>query len=49
VVRRDGIDAVHVSVWEWDGVAATPVERVTLDRAPGDVSAPPAERTEELF
>ncbi len=34
LVRRDGVDAVHVSVWEWDGAAATPVERVLTARAP---------------
>lgn len=34
LVRRDGVDAVHVSVWEWDGAAATPVDRVLTARAP---------------
>jgi len=29
LVRRDGIDAVHVTTWEWDGVAAREVDRPT--------------------
>ncbi|WP_113705621.1 TIGR02680 family protein [Nonomuraea lactucae] len=29
LVRRDGIDAVHVTTWEWDGARAERVERDT--------------------
>ena len=60
LVRREGIDAVHVSVWEWDGSAATQVDRVLVDRAPpahpagrrvGAAGSEPggADQTEELF
>jgi hypothetical protein len=27
LVRRDGIDAVHVTTWEWDGSTPYRVER----------------------
>ena len=27
LVRREGVDAVHVSVWEWDGIQARQVDR----------------------
>lgn len=27
LVRRDGVDAVHVTTWEWDGVAPRQVDR----------------------
>jgi uncharacterized protein (TIGR02680 family) len=37
LVRRDGIDAVHVTTWEWDGMAARQVDRPVRDRAPGRV------------
>ena len=33
LVRRDGIDAVHVTTWEWDGRAHRRVERVLAGRA----------------
>ena len=33
LVRRDGIDAVHVTTWEWDGRAHRRVERVQAGRA----------------
>ena len=36
LVRREGIDAVHVSVWEWDGAVAAPVDRQGSARAPLD-------------
>ena len=39
LVRRDGIDAVHVTTWEWDGVAARQVDRPVRDRDPGRVPA----------
>jgi len=45
LVRRDGIDAVHVTTWEWDGRAHRRVERVPAgrarepERAPSDGSA----------
>ncbi|MEU0564780.1 TIGR02680 family protein [Nonomuraea sp. NPDC005983] len=32
LVRRDGIDAVHVTTWEWDGTSAERVERPAQDR-----------------
>jgi uncharacterized protein (TIGR02680 family) len=34
LVRRDGIDAVHVTTWEWDGNTARQVHRA-VDRLPG--------------
>ena len=34
LVRRDGIDAVHVTTWEWDGNAARQVQHVVQDRVP---------------
>jgi hypothetical protein len=34
LVRRDGIDAVHVTSWEWDGHRREQVNRVTHDRVP---------------
>ncbi|MGQ0632741.1 MAG: TIGR02680 family protein [Sporichthyaceae bacterium] len=33
LVRREGIDAVHVSTWEWDGHTPTQVQRTFVDRA----------------
>jgi len=45
LVRRDGIDAVHVTTWEWDGRAHRRVERLPAgrarepERAPSDGSA----------
>ncbi|MCW2888826.1 MAG: hypothetical protein JWL58_5688 [Streptosporangiaceae bacterium] len=49
LVRRDGIDAVHVSTWEWDGATPRQVERVPAARAPvaraSAAAAPPAEDT----
>jgi uncharacterized protein (TIGR02680 family) len=46
LVRRDGIDAVHVTSWEWDGQRKQRVEHVTRDRAPAPAGAsadvPPA-------
>jgi len=37
LVRRDGIDAVHVTTWEWDGSDARQVDRVMRDRVPSQV------------
>jgi hypothetical protein len=34
LVRRDGIDAVHVTTWEWNGTSHHRVEREFSDRAP---------------
>ncbi|MFE3453282.1 TIGR02680 family protein [Nonomuraea sp. NPDC059194] len=34
LVRRDGIDAVHVTTWEWDGARAERAERETSSSAP---------------
>jgi uncharacterized protein (TIGR02680 family) len=34
LVRRDGIDAVHVTTWEWNGTSHRRVEREFSDRAP---------------
>jgi len=42
LVRRDGIDAVHVSVWEWDGHEPRQVERDTASRAPAPRAQPAA-------
>ena len=36
LVRRDGIDAVHVTSWEWDGQRAERAEHAVSGRAPGD-------------
>jgi uncharacterized protein (TIGR02680 family) len=33
LVRRDGIDAVHVTTWEWNGTSHRRVEREFSDRA----------------
>ncbi|GAA3643041.1 TIGR02680 family protein [Nonomuraea antimicrobica] len=35
LVRRDGIDAVHVTTWEWNGTRAEQVERAATSRRPG--------------
>ena len=40
LVRRDGIDAVHVTSWEWDGHRKEQVNRVTRDRAPAPDDLP---------
>lgn len=37
LVRRDGIDAVHVTTWEWDGSSRTMVERDYAARPPASV------------
>ena len=42
LVRRDGIDAVHVTTWEWDGNLARQVRHP----AAGQVSAPGVPRAE---
>jgi uncharacterized protein (TIGR02680 family) len=34
LVRRDGIDAVHVTAWEWDGKAQQRIERTFAGSAP---------------
>jgi uncharacterized protein (TIGR02680 family) len=34
LVRRDGIDAVHVTAWEWDGKAHQRIERTFAGSAP---------------
>jgi uncharacterized protein (TIGR02680 family) len=45
--RREGIDAVHVTRWEWDGRARTrvdlPASRVTVPLEDGDGQRPPPE------
>jgi uncharacterized protein (TIGR02680 family) len=38
LVRRDGIDAVHVTTWEWDGRTPEQVDRDFAARAPSDRS-----------
>jgi uncharacterized protein (TIGR02680 family) len=40
LVRRDGIDAVHVTTWEWDGSQARQVQRSVLDRVPAQARKP---------
>jgi hypothetical protein len=42
LVRRDGIDAVHVTTWEWDGTTPHRVERTSTAgcRSPGIMSEP---------
>ena len=35
LARREGIDAVHVTSWEWDGSAAHQVEQAVSAREPG--------------
>jgi uncharacterized protein (TIGR02680 family) len=41
LVRHEGVDAVHVSVWEWDGAAPQQVTRpVVLPRAADPAAAP---------
>jgi hypothetical protein len=42
LVRRDGIDAVHVTSWEWDGQRAERAERAVSGRAPAPVGPPGA-------
>ena len=42
LVRRDGIDAVHVTTWEWDGNAPRRVERPPRARVPAQVPRPAA-------
>jgi uncharacterized protein (TIGR02680 family) len=37
LVRRDGIDAVHITTWEWDGTAPRRVEREYAGQAPARV------------
>lgn len=54
LVRRDGIDAVHVTTWEWDGVRAETVERDASARAPREpaedrpVASDPAKHQPEV-
>ncbi|MGW4967249.1 TIGR02680 family protein [Nonomuraea sp. NPDC004186] len=40
LVRRDGIDAVHVTTWEWDGAKAEQVERTATSRRPSNPVQP---------
>ncbi len=40
LVRRDGIDAVHVTTWEWDGNAARQVQRPLAGRVPAQDASP---------
>jgi uncharacterized protein (TIGR02680 family) len=40
LVRRDGIDAVHVTTWEWDGSDARQVDRIVRDRVPAQATHP---------
>jgi uncharacterized protein (TIGR02680 family) len=42
LVRRDGIDAVHVTSWEWDGQRAERAERAVSGRAPAPGGPPGA-------
>jgi SbcC/RAD50-like, Walker B motif len=42
LVRRDGIDAVHVTVWEWDGQTTERVERMFTPRQPQPAPERPA-------
>ncbi|MGH3328393.1 MAG: TIGR02680 family protein [Streptomycetales bacterium] len=39
LVRRDGIDAVHVTRWEWDGSAARLADRTFVAREHDDATA----------
>lgn len=52
LVRHDGVDAVHVSAWEWDGVSPQQVTRdVVMPQQPaeGRVGRGPDRETEALF
>ena len=40
LVRRDGIDAVHVTTWEWDGKAARQVQRPLAGQVPAQGASP---------
>ncbi|GAA2096930.1 TIGR02680 family protein [Actinomadura alba] len=40
LVRRDGIDAVHVTTWEWDGRTSEQVDREFIAREPAPAVAP---------
>jgi uncharacterized protein (TIGR02680 family) len=40
LVRRDGIDAVHVTTWEWDGNAARQVQRPVVGQVPAQGASP---------
>ena len=40
LVRRDGIDAVHVTTWEWDGNEARQVQRPLAGRVPTQAVQP---------
>jgi hypothetical protein len=40
LVRRDGIDAVHVTTWEWDGSQAHQVQHTVRDRMPAQARRP---------
>jgi uncharacterized protein (TIGR02680 family) len=40
LVRRDGIDAVHVTTWEWDGNAACQVQRPLASSIPSQAAQP---------
>jgi uncharacterized protein (TIGR02680 family) len=40
LVRRDGIDAVHVTTWEWDGKAARQVQHAVVGQVPAQGGAP---------
>ncbi|MBV9026294.1 MAG: TIGR02680 family protein [Streptomycetaceae bacterium] len=41
LVRRDGIDAVHVSVWEWDGAVPRQITRPPARLTPPAPGTPP--------
>jgi uncharacterized protein (TIGR02680 family) len=42
LVRHDGVDAVHVTAWEWDGALPQQVSRpIVLPQAPGPATTPP--------
>jgi hypothetical protein len=49
LVRREGVDAVHVSVWEWDGAVAAQVAHGVRDRPSRDRSATGGSDEEGLF
>ncbi|WP_433228915.1 TIGR02680 family protein [Actinomadura formosensis] len=49
LVRRDGVDAVHVTTWEWDGREPVRVERRAAIRPPSPRAPEPGPDTEGLL